>query len=189
MQKTPLALFLLAGLVVAFGRVPTAFSAAPAQTYTNSELGFSYEPPGGLRDLTAGIKQSEAAHPQDGKPHFEALLRMISSPDDTAPDWVTLGISTYPRGREKDKGDDVTAGYITNFAFASGATVKREVTRFGGRDFSTTHFQKNEPSSTKYTIVFTTVHKEMFISFFFSGNDRERVLKLAESMSSVRFKP
>ena len=188
MQKTPLTSLLLAGAVVAFGCVLTAFNAAPAQTYTNTELGFSYEPPGGLRDLTAALKQSEAAHPQDGKPHFEALLRMMSSPDNTSPDWVTLGISTYPRGRDKDKGDDVTAGYFTNFAFGIGETVKREVTKFGGRDFATTHFQKNE-SPAKFTIVFTTVHKEMFISFFFSGNDRERVLKLAESMSSVRFKP
>jgi hypothetical protein len=192
MQRTAMALFLLAGVVISLGLVLTACTAsnaAPAQPYTNAELGLRYVPPDGFRDLTAAVKQSEEAHPRDGKPQFELLLRMMSSPDDKAPDWATLGITTYPRGRDKDKGDDVTAGYFTNFAFASGNTVKREVTRFGGRDFSTTHFEKIEPPLTKYGVVYTTVYKEKFVTFFFSGNDRERILKLTQSMSSVSFKP
>lgn len=181
--------FLLVGSIACFNYGPIACTAASIQPYINSELGLRFVPPDGFRDLTAAIKESEAARPNDGRPRFEQLLRMASSPDDKAPDWATLGITTYPRGRDKDKGDDVTAGFFTNFSFAHGTTVKREVTKFAGRDFSTTHFQKIEPPLTKYAVVFTTVYKEKFVTFFFSGNDRERVLKLAESMNSVRFTP
>lgn len=192
MRSHALISLLLAGLVVSMNSGPTAFTASTAgavSRYTNAELGFSYTPPSGLRDLTAAIKESEAARPRNGKPRFESLLRMMSSPDDKAMDWTTLGITTYPRGRDKDKGDDLTASFITNNAVGGGTTIKREVTRIAGGDFATTHFQKVEPPLTKYAVVYTTVRKEKFISFFFSGNDRERVLKLAESMNSVRFQP
>jgi hypothetical protein len=190
MQKNLLTLLLLVGAIVCFSYRPIAcIAGSSTQPYINTELGLRYVPPDGFRDPTDATRQSEAPRPSYGTQKFEVILRMMSSQDDKAPDWATLEITTFPRGRDKDKGDDETAGFITNNALARGATVKREVTRFGGRDFSTTHFEKVEPPLTKYAVVFTTVYKEKFISFYFAGNDRERVLKLTQSMSSVSFKP
>jgi hypothetical protein len=157
--------------------------------FTNAELGLTFTPPEGLRDLTAALKEAEAGRPQDGRAHFTELLHMASGPDDTAPDWLQLGIETFPRGRDLDKSDDMPASFITNNAFAGGATVERKVVKFADRDFAMTHLEKKENSLTKHGIVFTTVHKEKFVTFFFAGNVREKVDQIAQSMSTVKFAP
>jgi hypothetical protein len=190
-MRTALLLILVAGTV----GPPTGFTGArgteeaSGHLYINASLGFTYTPPGGLRDLTEALKESDSAKSRAGRVHFESLLRMFSGPDDLAVDWVTLGIATLPRGRDKDKGDDVTAGFFTNNALGGGATVKREVVKIAGRDFSVSNFEKKEPPLTKYAIVYTVVHKEKFISFFFSGNDRDKVNRLAKSMNTLKFQP
>ncbi|HSK42705.1 MAG TPA: hypothetical protein VLA83_02335 [Candidatus Binatia bacterium] len=157
--------------------------------YINPDLGFTYTPPGGLRDLTEAAKADDSANYHVGGVRFESLLRMFSGPDDQAADWVSLGIATLPRGRDKDKGDDITAGFFTNKALGGGTTTKREVVKIAGREFSVSSFEKKESRVTKYAIVYTVVHKEKFISFFFSGNDREKVQRLAKSMDSLKFRP
>jgi hypothetical protein len=162
--------------------------------YINAELGFTYTPPGGLRDLTEAAKADESGNYHVGGVRFESLLRMFSGPDDQAADWVSLGIATLPRGRDKDKGDDITAGFITNNSagrgvLGGGTTATREVVKIAGRDFSVSNFEKKEPPLTKYAIVYTVVHKEKFVSFFFSGNDREKVNRLAKSMDTLKFRP
>jgi hypothetical protein len=163
---------------------------ALSRPYTNADLGFTYTPPNGLRDLTKALKESDSTRDQDGRVRFESLLIMASGPDDRAADWVTLGIATLPRGRDKDKGDDVTAGFFTNNALGGGgATTKREIVKIAGRDFSVSNFEKKEPPLTKYAVVYTVVHKEKFISFFFSGNDRDKVNRLAKSMNTLKFQP
>lgn len=158
-----------------------------SRPFTSAELGFSYTPPSGLRDLTDAARESDSRN-RGGRVQFESILRMYSGPDDQAADWVMLGIATYPRGRDKDKGDDVTAGFFTNYSLAGGTTIKREVVKIAGRSFSVSYFEKKEPLK-KYGIVYTVVHKEKFICFFFSGNDRVKVNRLAKSMETVKFRP
>ena len=167
---------------------------AASRPYINAEFGFTYTPPGGLRDLTEALKESDSARNRDGRVRFESLLRMFSGPDDQAADWVSLGIATLPRGRDKDKGDDITAGFITNDSagrgvLGGGTTTTREVVKIAGRDFSVSNFEKREPPLTKHAIVYTVVQREKFVSFFFSGNDREKVNRLAKSMDTLKFRP
>jgi hypothetical protein len=192
MRQAALILLFLTGTTLLPAGFPGAIATeekAPGRPYTSADLGFSYTPPSGLRDLTAAIKESESASRQDGRVEFEFLLRMFSGPDDKATDWVTLGIATCPRGRDKDKGDDLTAGFVTNNAFREGTTTERTIVKIAGRNFSMSRFEKQAPPLTKYAVLYTIVHKEKFITFFFSGNDRERVQKLSESMSTVKFHP
>ena len=54
---------------------------------------------------------------------FSTLLFMTSGPDNSATDWVSLGIKTFPRGRDKDNSDDVVAGFITNYAATGGQAI------------------------------------------------------------------
>jgi hypothetical protein len=162
---------------------------ALSRPYTNPDLGFTYTPPDGLRDLTKALKELDSTRAQDGRVRFESLLTMASGPDDQAADWVTLGIATLPRGRDKDKGDDVTAGFFTNNALGGGATTKRGIVKIAGRNFSVSNFEKKGPPLTKYAVVYTLVRKGKFISFFFSGNDRDKVNRLAKSMETLKFEP
>jgi len=147
-MRTALLLILVSGAVVVSAGVAGAVASdekAAGHPYTNADLGFTYTPPGGLRDLTEAFKESVSARNGDGNVRFESLLRMFSGPDNQAADWVSLGIATLPRGRDKDKGDDVTAGFFTNNALGGGATTKREVVKIAGRDFSVSNFEKTGP--------------------------------------------
>lgn len=188
-MRAALLLILVAGAIILSTDAGGSDEKAPGHLYTNANLGFNYTPPGGLRDLTKAFRESDSARNRDGRVRFESLLLMSSGPDDQAADWVTLGIATLPRGRDKDKGDDVTAGFFTNNALGGGVTTKREVVKIAGRDFSVSNFEKKEPPLTKYAIVYTVVHKEKFISFFFSGNDCDKVQRLAKSMETLKFQP
>jgi len=192
-----LLIVLLAG--VGLTQTGNAANSARAQKtavspYTNGDLGFSYMPPSGLRDLTDAAKANDAVNRHDGEVQFKPLILMSSGPDDQAPDWVTVGITTFPRGRDKDKGDDVTAGFITNRSVGAGVlgggvTTKREVVKITGRDFSVSYVEKKAPPLTKYAIVYTLVRKEKFLTFFFSGNNRDTVHRLAKSMDTLKFRP
>jgi hypothetical protein len=162
---------------------------AEGSSYTNDDLGFSYIPPSGLRDLTEAAEADDRANRRNGKVQFKLLVLMSSGPDDQTADWVTVGITTLPRGRDKDKGDDLTAGFFTNHSLGQGVTTRREIVKFAGQDFSSTHFQKSMPPTVKYAIVYTVVRKEKFLSFFFSGNDRATVQRLAKSMETLKFQP
>lgn len=155
--------------------------------YTSADLGFSFTPPSGLRDLTAAVNQAGGGSPANGRSRFEVLLWMASGPDDTAPDWLSLGIETYRRGRDRDSSDDLTASFITNYAVAGGMATERKVVRLSGLDFAMTRVERKEPPLTKYAVVYTTVRKEKFLSFWFSGNTREGAEKIAQSINSVRF--
>jgi hypothetical protein len=73
--------------------------------------------------------------------------------------------------------------------WAAGLPSNAKSLRSRGRDFSVSNFEKKEPPLTKYAIVYTVVHKEKFISFFFSGNDRDKVNRLAKSMNTLKFQP
>src|SRR6266700_954200 len=93
---------------------PLSDGMSASGVYSNAARGFSYTPPSGLRDLTAAMYEAEGRQARSSKTHSSLLLLMASGPDDTAPDWLSLGIETYQRGRNREKGDDITAGFITN---------------------------------------------------------------------------
>jgi hypothetical protein len=188
MRRTLKSLLLSGAVISASYCLGVATIGGSAHPYTNAELGFSYTPPSGLHNLTDAMNQADASHIQTGI-HFAYPLRMFSGPDDKAIDWAALGIATLPRGRDKDKGDDVTAGYFTNNALVGGIATKRAVIKIAGHDFSMTRAERNVAALTRYAIVYTTVHKEQFISFYFVGNDLSKVQTMAESMNSVRFRP
>ena len=117
------------------------------------------------------------------------LLWMASGPDDTAEDWVALGVETYPRGRDKDRGDDLTASFTTNVSALPGSTTEQLVIKLSGQDFAVSRVERKEPLLTKYGVVYTTVRNERFITFLFGGNDRNRVEKIAGSMKTLEFAP
>jgi hypothetical protein len=187
MRGNPKSLLLAGAIIATSYCMGISTVGGSAHPYTNAELGFSYTPPSGLRDLTDAMNQADASHLQ-ARIHFAYPLRMFSGPDDKASDWAALGIATLPRGRDKDKGDDVTAGYFTNYALVGGIATKRAVVKIAGHDFSMTRSERNVAPVTRYAIIYTTVHKEQFVSFYFVGNDLSKVQTMAESMNSVRFR-
>jgi hypothetical protein len=180
-MRTLVAIILLFVSVSDFANELTA-----SGVYANAELGFSFTPPPGFKDLTRVPQEKERSQPSDGRTHFSSQLWMVTGPDDAAPDWVAFGIETYPRGRDKDKGDDVTASFFTNHAALPGEATERIVVNLSGRDFAVTRVERKEPPLTKFGVVYTTVLNEQFVSFLFGGNDRTRVEKSAASMNSFK---
>jgi hypothetical protein len=179
----------LALLVSPSSNPAAELSSSQGRVFSSVDLGFRFTPPPGLRDLTAALKERERRRTPDGRTHFAMLLWMASGPDDTAEDWVALGVETYPRGRDKDRGDDLTASFTTNVSALPGSTTERLVIKLSGKDFAVSRVERKEPLLTKYGVVYTTVRKEQFVTFLFGGNDRNRVEKLAGSMKTLEFAP
>ncbi len=184
-------LLITAPTLVQAGSKPNSVNVQKAteRSYKNVDLGFTYMRPSGLIDFTAQAKVTPATNHPDKQLQFETVLEMISGTDDQAADWAAISIETYPRGRDKDKEDDVTAGLITNNARGGGKTTKREVIRIAGHDFSVSYFERQDPPLTRFAIACTTVRKEKFLSFFLTGNSYETVQRLMKSMDTVKFQP
>jgi hypothetical protein len=134
---------LILALLVSPSSNPAAeLSSSQGGVFSSVDLGFRFTPPPGLRDLTAALKERERRRTPDGRTHFAMLLWMASGPDDTAKDWVALGVETYPRGRDKDRGDDLTASFTTNVSALPGSTTERLVIKLSGQDFAVSRLKE-----------------------------------------------
>jgi hypothetical protein len=79
-MRTALQLILVAGTIVLSAGFASALGSdekAAGHPYTNANLGFTYTPPGGLRDLTEALKESDSVKNRDGRVRFESPLRMF----------------------------------------------------------------------------------------------------------------
>lgn len=186
MDSMPSALTLVLALLLPLAHAGQRSSTEGA-TFSNAELGFSFTPPLGMQDFTNSFKEAARRQERVGDQWFSTLLWLASGSDTSAGDWAFSSIATFPRGRDKDNGDDVTASFITNVALAHGTTKERVVIKFSGYDFAVSRVER-PATSGKYAIVYTTVRNETFLTFVFGGNDREKLEKMAAaSMNTLKF--
>ena len=158
--------------------------------YSDSELGFRYVPPAQMRDVTLNdrAEMQRRAAVLHRSTVTDLLLAMSSGPDDTDPDWHSVGIETLSRASWPDV-DDFHAETRMNASMARGALSVSENQRvtFSSQPFVATEFQLHEDSITKHAKVYTTIRRGRLISFAFSGNSPEQVDKMVETMKSLSF--
>jgi hypothetical protein len=159
--------------------------------YTNSVLGFRYTPPSSLPlDQTSFVrddmqKRATAAHRTSSS---AVLLRLVSGPEDTAPDWASLSVATFSRASWPDV-DDLHAETRMNVSMARGGLPvgdNKSVT-FSNMVFVCTQFEMHEGPITKHASVYTTIRRGKLLTFAFSGNSAENVNRIADSLKSLAF--
>jgi hypothetical protein len=158
--------------------------------YTNSTVGFRYVAPAGMTNTTASARsqvEQRAAALHRAKT-FAVLLAMTSGPDDTASDWHSVGIQSYPR--EAFPGaDDFHAESLMNASVARGglSVGTNQSVVFSNQKFVATQFEMHEGTLTKHATVFTTVRGGQLLSFAFASNSAEEVAKMVTTMKSLSF--
>lgn len=192
-QSFVVILLLMKTLIVVVAMLLTqAVAQAPPtapKVFKDSALGFQYVPPTGMYDLTQTDQQDiQRRATAAGKTNTMALLLSLrSGPDDTANDWRTIGIQTYPRDRVNASNDRDASKTFSNWV-TGGATEtgqSKDVT-IGGFPFVVSTFKRQVGQLTKYACVYTTVRNGKILSLSFSSNSQEVLNKTAESMKSFQ---
>jgi hypothetical protein len=159
--------------------------------YYNAELGVRYTPPQGMTDETADAREevrarAAAAHTTNT---FDVLLGLNSGPDDTAADWHSVGIETYPRSKFANLSDSAAKEKINLWAAGQevvSAVGKPKHVSVAGVDFLVSEFEHSDPSLQKHARVFSTIRNGKLLVIAFTVNATERLNALAESIQSLQ---
>lgn len=180
------AVFTLIILVAqSFGQGPPP---APS-VFTDSALGFRYTPPPNLRDLTEAGKQSiqQRAAAMGKTNTLTLLLSLASGPDDTAADWHSIAIESYPREKVGVVSDtDASRFFSRTVAAVQTETGQPEEMKIGDFHFVVSTFERHEGQLTKHARVYTVVRRGQMLSFAFSANSSDVLNRIVDSMTTLQ---
>jgi hypothetical protein len=182
-KAASLLLALFSPCLLLFAQEPPAASAQ----FENLELGFRYVPPGGMRDLTIPERQAiqKKAAERGSTNTLTLLLALRSGPDDTAADWHTVGIETYPRGKFGNLSDhDASQIFSRRVMGIDRETGQPSDVNLGGFDFVVSTFELREGQLTKHARVYTTVRNGKLLALAFSANSSDVLNHIVGSMAS-----
>lgn len=178
-----LGLFLVTSSAPIFAQGP---SLAPSE-FTDSNLGFRYTPPPNMRDLTAIDRQTirERVAARGTANTLTLLLSLRSGPDDTAADWHTIGIQTYPRENFRMLNDrDASVKFSRSVAGNAKAVGQPSDVTIGDFHFVVSSFELREGQLTKRARIYTTVRKGLMLSLSFSANSSDTLDTIVSSMKT-----
>ena len=160
--------------------------------FSDAELGFRYTPPKGLTDETSDARESvqERAAALHTSNTMEVLLRMISGPDDTAPDWHSVGIETYLRSKFSSLSDAASEEKMNQWVAAgAGANPvgRPEELSIAGAHFVVSNVERSEPPLVKHGRIYSTIRNGKLIAFAFSANSPDKIVLIAESLQTLEF--
>jgi hypothetical protein len=180
-----IAIFVL--IILAMQEVAQTPPAAPL--FRDSKLVFRFSPPANMRDLTAVDRQSiqQRAAALGTSNTLTLLLSLRSGPDDTAADWHSVGIETYPREKLGTVSDrDASRTFSRRVAGAGTEIGQAADLDVGGCRFAVSIFELREGQLTKHARVYTTVRNGRMLSFAFSANSPDVLARIVESMKTFK---
>jgi len=159
--------------------------------FSDASLGLRYAPPSGLTDETSDAQESvrERAAALHTTNTFDVLLRMTSGPDDTAPDWHSVGIQTYARSKFAALDDTAALNKINVWTAGAGATAvgTPEAVSIAGHRFVVSTFERSEPPLLKHARTYSLIRNGKLVSFAFSANSSDKLGALGESLQTLEF--
>jgi len=183
------AVFLFLGVPLLPGT--SADSALKDGVCSDAELGFRYTPPKGLTDETSDAREpvrsrAAALHTSNT---FDVLLRLISGPDDTAPEWHSVSIETYSRSKFAGLDDLAAKAKINLWAAGAGASAvgSPERTSIAGVSFLLSNFEQSDPPLLKHARVYSTIRNGKLLVIAFTANSIDKVQLLADTMQTLEF--
>lgn len=173
-------IFLAAGaLLLAQGPPPTEF--------IDAALGFRYTPPANMRDFTSVDRRSaqQKAAARDTTNALTVLLSLRSASDDTAADWHSVGIETYPRQKLGPVSDSDASQTFSRWVAGNGKAigVPSDVT-IGHFHFVVSIFELREGQLVKHARIYTTVCDDRMLSLAFSANSSDVLNSIVVSMKT-----
>ncbi len=160
--------------------------------FSDADLSFRYTPPKDFIDETSDARElvrtrAAALHTNNT---FNVLLQMTSGPDDTALNWRSVSIETYPRSKFASLSDSAAEEKINKWAAGQevvSAVGKPRRMSVAGADFIVSEFEHSDPSVQKHARVFSTIRNGKLLVVAFMVNASEQLNGLAESIQSLQF--
>ena len=176
-----LSLFMFTSFTTACAQEPPL---APPE-FTDSNLGFRYIPPPKMRDWTAidreTIRARAAARGTTNT--FTLLFSLRSGLDDTAADWRSVGIQTYPRERYRTLSDrDASVKFSRSVAGNTKEVDQPSDVTIGDFHFVVSTFELQDGQLTKRARIYTTIRKGLLLSLAFSANSSNTLDAIVSSM-------
>jgi hypothetical protein len=159
--------------------------------FSNADLSFRYTPPKDFIDETSDARElvrtrAAALHTNNT---FNVLLQMTSGPDDTALDWRSVSIETYPRSKFDGLNNAAAETKINLWAAGSRASAigdPKPVT-IAGASFMVSNFEQSEPPLTKHGRVFSTIRSGQLLVIALTANSDEGLRSLEPSVQTLQF--
>jgi len=140
-----------------------------------------------MRDFTEVDNQSiqQRAKAMGKTNTLTLLLSLRSGSDDTAPEWHSIGIQTYPREKMGIVSDRDACQTLSRSVARGGTETGQPLdVQIGAIHFVVSTFEVREGQLTKHACVYTTVRNGKMLSFAFSANSSEVLNKIADSMKT-----
>ena len=182
-QLALLGLLLVTSFTPVFAQGPPP---APSE-FTDSNLGFRYTPPPQMLDFTAIDRRTtrERAVAQGTTNTLTLLSSLRSGPDDTAADWRTIGIQTYPHEKFRRQNDrDASVKFSRSIAGNAKEVGQPSDVTIGNFHFVVSSFELREGQLTRRARVYTTVRKGLMLSLSFSANSLDTLDAIVSSMKT-----
>jgi hypothetical protein len=141
-----------------------------------------------MRDFTEVDKESiqQRAKAMGKTNMLNLLLSLRSGSDDTAPEWHSIGIETYPREKLAIVTDrDACEAFSRSVARGGTETVRPLDVQIGDFHLVVSTFELRERQLIKHARVYTTVRNGQLLSFAFSANSSDVLNKMADSMKTL----
>jgi hypothetical protein len=159
----------------------------PPTQFNDAGLGFRYTPPADMRDFTSVDRQSvqQKAAARGTTNTLTILLSLRSKSDDTAADWHSVGIETYPRQKVGAVSDRDASQTFSRWVAGNGKAVgvPSDVT-IGQFHFLISTFELQEGQLVKHARIYTTVCDGRMLSLAFSANSSDVLNSIVASMKT-----
>jgi hypothetical protein len=159
--------------------------------FSDADLSFRYAPPKDFRDETSDARElvrtkAAALHTNNT---FKVLLKVTSAPDDTALDWRSISIETYPRSKFAGLTNAAAETKINLWAAGSRASAVGDpkLVAIAGASFMVSNFEQSEPPLTKQGRVFSTIRNGQLLVIALTANSDEGVKSLEPSLQTLQF--
>ncbi|MGZ4814586.1 MAG: hypothetical protein ACXVZV_04210 [Terriglobales bacterium] len=156
--------------------------------YQNGELGFSFVPPSGMRDVTAKAADPSAAKDPNA---IQLVFFALSGPNSNELDWRAFAVQSFPRSRVSAGSDFEAETRLARTVIGNSATETdppKKVT-IGDRTYALSQFQRVHGAVTEYSNVYTTMVRDQMVAFVFNANSLANLDDMGKVLKTVKVKP
>jgi len=155
--------------------------------YQNNELGFSFVPPGGMRNAT-----SQAADPSAAKDpnSIQLLLFQLSGPNSNDVNWRAFAVQSFPRSQVSAANDFEAEVRLARTVIGNTATETEPAkkTTIGDRSYALSQYQRVHGVATEYSRVYTTMIGGQMVAFVFTANLPSNIDDMVKALNTLKVK-
>ena len=155
--------------------------------YQNADLGLSFTPPSGLRDVTAKAADASAAKDPNA---IQLLLFELSGPNSNDLDWRAFAVQSFARSQVSASSDFEAQTRLARTVIGSTAVETEPARKVTIRDrtYALSQYQRVHGAVTEYSHVYTTMIRGQMLAFVFNANSTGNLEEMSEVLTTLKVK-